>query len=74
MTCPGGSSRKGNEARLFPDTRVLACQEPNGIHRIQGIKASSILSTVSTLLYSQRDTYHFEYYAQFFLYFILDRY
>ena len=35
---PGDSSRKNNKARLFPNIRVLACQESNRIYRIQGIK------------------------------------
>ena len=35
MTCPEGSSRKSYEARLFPDTGVLAYQEPDKIYKIK---------------------------------------
>ena len=44
MICPGGSSRKGYEARLFSDIGVLACQKPDKIYRI---KKFDTVSTVS---------------------------
>ena len=34
---------------------------PNKIYKIQWIQASSILSTVFILLYSQRNIYHYKY-------------
>ena len=42
MTYPTGSSRKNNKARLFPDIRVLAYQEPDKIQKIQKLGAVSI--------------------------------